>query len=115
MFYWHTATIVEALRRIPNVSKILVQDPGGDVDSENLVVFIRGSDDKLFVSGFNVEQPDPVDKGACDVEYIELTDGQDSRGGLTSRDAKTAMVYTRVRQYFVDNNAEVVDSHKTFF
>lgn len=116
MYYWHTATIVEALRRIPDVERILVQDPGGDVDSENLVVYVKGTDERLFISGFNVEQPDPIVKGACDVEYIELTDGVDYRGGLNSSStATTAMVFTRVRQYFVDKGAEVVDTHKDFF
>lgn len=115
MYYWHTATIVEALRQIADVKKILVQGPGGDVDTENLVIYMKGTDDRLFVSGFNVEEPDPVVKGACDVEHVELSDGKDYRGGLNSRNATTAMVYTRVRQYFVDKGAHVVDTHKDYF
>jgi len=115
MFYWHTATIVEALKRIKNVDKILVQDPGGDVDSENLIVYVKGTDDQLWVCGFITDDGVVDPAGACDVEMIELTDGLSSSGGLNSTNANLAIAYTRIRQYFVDNGAEVVPTHKAYF
>jgi hypothetical protein len=113
-FYWHSATIVEALLRIPNVKKILNTGPGGDVDSDILTIEIKGAVDRLYVSGFIVDG-EIATPGACDVEFIELQDGLDGQGGLMSTDPKVAMVYMRVRQYFVDKDAHVVPSHKPYF
>jgi hypothetical protein len=116
MFYWHSATIAEAFGRITDVYKVINQGPGGDCDSDNLVVYLRGCGDKLFVSGFNTpEQPDITTPGACDVEMIELTDGRDDRGGLTSTIPAVAMAYTRVRQFFIDKGATVVPTHKDYW
>jgi hypothetical protein len=116
MWYWHSATIVEDLLRIKNVTKVINQGQGGDVDSDNLVIYVRGCNDKLWVNGFNTpDEPDITTPGACDVEMIELSDGLDSRGGLNSSEAAVAMVYTRVRQYFIDKGATVVPTHKDYW
>lgn len=116
MFNWHSATIVSDLLKIKNVTKIVNQGQGGDIDSDNLVIYVRGCEDKLFVNGFNTPDEDDIETpGSCGVEMVELSDGLDSRGGLNTTDGTVAMVYMRVRQYFIDKGAIVVPTHKEYW
>lgn len=112
--HWNTAKIAAELHSIRGVSGIRNIGQGGDVDTENLVITIKGTSDELFVCGFSVDN-DIIAPGDTDVEMIELSDGLDSRGGLTSSHPKTAEAYIRVRQYFLDRGFKVVPTHKAYF
>jgi hypothetical protein len=113
-FRWHSPTIVSALKLIPGVKGIRNTGQGGDVDSDNLTVSIKGATDQLFISGF-VQGGEISTPNVCEVDFIELTDGLDYRGGLNSTDARVADVYIAVRQYFVNSGAFVVPTHKAYF
>ena len=113
-FYWDSAAVATALLCIPGVKRVLNTGPGGDVDSDCFTITVKGATDRLFVSGFSVDS-EIANPDSTTVEFIELKDGLDSRGGLNSSDPRVAMVYTRVRQYFVDKGAVVVPTHKDYF
>jgi len=120
MFRWNTKQIARDIRTLSIlITNVEIDTPGGDVDTDNLIVEIVGSDDQLYIAGFSTE-PDFCDidyenKSDVDVELIELTDGMDSRGGLNSSNNNTAQAYIAVRQYFVDKNADVVNTMKDYF
>jgi len=59
-----------------------VQGPGGDVDTERLILHF-GDEGALWVSGF-VPVGSIGDPSDAEVEMVEVTDGCDSRGGLNS-------------------------------
>ncbi len=114
MFRWNTDQIADDVRMLSFVKSVTIDEPGGDVDTDNLVIEIDGSDDRLFVAGFSCDF-EPKNTSDVDVEMIQLTDGMDSRGGLNSSDGNTAQAYVAVRQYFVDQDASVVNRMKDYF
>jgi len=104
------------MQQIPGVSKVTVNGPGGDVDTDNIVLTVDGSDEKIYIAGFEVDSMSELpDKSDVDVSMVELTDGQCGSGGLNSGDFRTAQAFIHVRQYFVVNGADVVDSMKDYF
>jgi hypothetical protein len=114
MAKWNTQKVISDLSKIPTIIDITDDGPGGDVDTDNLIIEIDGANEQLWVCGFDDEN-DIIDSSDVDVPFIELTDGLDSRGGLNSRNPKVAKVYIDIRQYFLDLGFEVVTTHKAFF
>ena len=114
MYYWNTDKIAKDLSELQLVSSVVNGGKGGDIDTDTLVIEVEGTEDRLFVCGFNVEDYE-VPRTDVDVELIQLTDGEDSRGGLNSRNFSVAQVYIEVRQYFVDRGGSVVNSIKDYF
>jgi len=114
MAQWNTKQIAKDLKLIPGVEKVKIYPPGGDVDTDNIIVKIKGADDSLFVSGFD-DEDDPANPSDVDVPFIELTDGLSSDGGLNSTDKKVARVYIEIRQYFLNRAFYVVNTHKAYF
>jgi hypothetical protein len=114
MYRWNTDTIITTLSELPGVWGVEDGGPGGDFDSDTLVVIVEESEDNLFVRGFNTDR-EPEDTSDFNVEMVEISDGLDSCGGLNSRNVKTALAYVAVRQYFIDNGADVVDSMDDYF
>ena len=116
MYRWNTKQIEQDLATIPGVVTVTVNGPGGDVDTDNIVLDIDGASDKLFIAGFEVENDRELpNKSDIDVPMVELTDGMCGSGGLNSDDFRVAEVFIRVRQYFVVNGADVVDHMKDYF
>ena len=119
MFRWNTKQIASDISALSLIANVEIDTPGGDVDTDNLIVEIDGSDDQLYIAGFSTEPDfcdiDWDDKSDIDVELVELSDGMDSRGGLNSSDNNTAQAYIAVRQYFVDQNASVVNTMDDYF
>jgi len=113
MFRWNTKRIVAYLSTIPEIEKVDVQDPGGDVDTENLYCKVRGLDEGIFVCGFTPDVYDIDDPSDCEVELIEITD--QSGHGLQSDDFAVAKAYIEVRQHFVGGGATVVPYLKDYF
>jgi hypothetical protein len=97
--------------------KVEVMPPGGDVDTSTLHVTAEGAAEghNLHIAGFtpgNYEIENPDD---AEVEMIEITDGQDSRGGLNSDDDPTADLYHKIRKTLRKLGWTTVDQMKDYF
>lgn len=114
MFHWKTEQVVEDLKKIPGVKKVVAEGSGGDYDTSHIVVSVEKGD-KLFISGYeSTEQTiGNVDDAQC--PWVEVSDGQTSDGGLNSTKAATGLVYIHVRQYFLDRGADVIDHYDQIF
>jgi hypothetical protein len=111
---WNSRNVAADLQKINLVLAVHIQEPGGDVDTDNLLVEVRNCDDMFFVCGFDPEN-DPVNQSDCDVPFIQLTDGQDSRGGLNSDEENMGLVYLGIRKYFRDLGFDVVNTMDDYF
>lgn len=116
-FHWNSGTIKTELERYGQVSSVTINSPGGDVDTEKLVVSVINGGDALHVCGFSTDDDfwKKPDKGDIYVDFIELTDGMDSRGGLNSNSTNTALAYVAIREYFQNRGADVVPSMDEYF
>lgn len=117
MFHWNTDKITTYLETLDCVESVSNDGPGGDVDTDNLRVKVRGADDEyIFMCGFNVEEINNIyitDPSNCDVEMVEVTD--QSGYGLQSDNFTVAKAYIEVRQHFVGASASVVTHLKDYF
>lgn len=115
---WNSDQIMEDLKKIPGVSRVENSGQGGDVDSDNIVAYIDGTDEEEFVvaAGF-VTDGDITTPGDCEVEMVELVDARsDCRGGLQSRHKTTRQVFHAIEDYLVDTyDAQVVRYMKDYF
>jgi len=111
---WNTRNVAADLEKINLVTAVHITEPGGDHDTDKILVEVRGCEDMLFVCGFEVEN-DMTNQSDCDCEFIQLTDGQDSRGGLNSDEENVGLVYLRVRKYFRDLGFDVVATMDDYF
>lgn len=115
MAHWKTDDISADLIRIPGVKSVTENGQGGDYDTNNLIIDLKGTSDQLRVCGFDDESGELVTIDDADVPMVELTDGLSSNGGLNSRNLKTAKVYILIRQYFIDKGFEVVPTMNAYF
>lgn len=95
---WNTEKMIKLLSNLPVSCKIQKTRQGGDVDSTNLMLTANGARDvHLFVVGF-VESGKPgiVTPDDCEIDMIEVSDGEDSRGGLNTSDPATCRLYAEV-------------------
>ena len=54
MYHWNTQKLVEAFEQIPQISSVKVNMPGGDCDTENIIMYVEGSEDeRLYCQGFS--------------------------------------------------------------
>ena len=104
---WKTAEVKklveDTVRALPDKPKrILVCEPGGDYDSEGLQVQYGKGDEFLNVCGFHTEHTNlkngntPED---MEIEMVEVSDGQDSRGGLNSSDNRVYGLRGNLRSF----------------
>lgn len=117
MMRWVTVDIVVAIKNLPGILDVVVHPPGGDHDTDVLYVTVEGTDGAFWVRGFDPESdyvPDR-DTSLWDVPMAELTDGNDSRGGLNSDDEEAALAYVRIRKYLTRRGLEVVRSLDEYF
>ena len=112
MFKWNTDKIIADLTQNACVRSISNNGPGGDVDTDNLTITLHGTQGKLYVCGFSVDT-DITDPANCKVEAIELTDTHGF--GLQSKDYVVALSFITIRQYFIQQKADVVNSLKDYF
>lgn len=117
MYQWNSQKLKDAFEQIAEVSQVEVTPPGGDVDSENLILSVNGSTDRLFIRGFHTTDYDiwQKDTSNVEVEMVELQDGQDCTGGLNSDDANVGLAYIKARQILVDDGAFVVNTLDPYF
>ena len=95
---WNTETILDELgiKSIKGVYDVKVFGPGGDVDTEQIIVtFDRKGDERLFMYGFNLSEDGVTNEtpGDMEVSHVVITDGQDSRGGLSSANEELCVTY----------------------
>jgi hypothetical protein len=113
--HWKTDIILEKLKQIPEV-KIYLDFPGGDVDTT--VIILTKNDYRLFVSGFTtgtfpeIPNSNPND---MDIEMVEITDGEDSKGGCNSYREEDMIFYYKVKKILHDMGFETVDNMKNYF
>ena len=112
MFKWNTDKICSDLLQNDCVTYVAPQPPGGDVDSDTIVLKVTDTGEYLYVCGFSVEAiiTDPSD---TDVEMIEITDTHGN--GLQSDGFNVAQAFITIRQYFVGQGATVVNRLKDYF
>ena len=121
MYRWNSQKLEADLANIDGIVAVANAGPGGDVDTDNLVLEINNGE-HLFVKGFSVDAfnkppynyqlPSTSD---VDIEMVELCDGQCSSGGLNSTDPDTIMAYAQVRTYLAQDGAQIVDQLKDYF
>lgn len=118
MGHWKTDEIVAAIKKMPHVESVERQAPGGDHDTRNLYISIEDGDVGLNVSGYPstedcLEPHEWDDRANC--EFVEITDGQDSRGGLNSFNENVGLVYIKLRAYFDKNHFCVINHYDEIF
>ena len=111
---WNTQKVVDDLIHIDLVTSVNAHPPGGDHDSETVTVEVKGCEDILHVCAFDPEK-DTTNPSDEDFDFIQLTDGMDSRGGLNSHEENLGLVYLKVRKYFHDAGFDVVATLDDYF
>lgn len=123
MYHWNTKKLEAAFSTLPGIKSVTNDGPGGDVDTDTLVLEIEGTDDQLWVRGFTTQDYDrktmkPYElpnRHDVEIEMVEVTDGQCSSGGLNSNDETTIMAYALVRTVLAKDGADVVDTLDVYF
>ncbi len=115
---WQTKEVVKLLKTISTdgIGKVTVtvDGPGGDCDSDNLVVEAKNANVSFGVCGFRTDC-DVTTPSDLEVEMVEVTDGGDSQGGLNSHEDVDALLYARVCRTLTDAGFSVVRSLKAYF
>lgn len=117
MSKWNTEEISRLIGQIENVASVTRHSQGGDVDTANLLVHIKGvTGERIRVLGFVTEgEIHPRHADACEIEMIEVTDGQQSDTGLSSSNEALAVVYAQVCARLRKAGHAVVPSLKAYF
>jgi hypothetical protein len=93
-FHWKTPELIKALQATG--FPVLNTGPGGDYDTDELYVQISEEGDGFHISGFTPEAA-MVNTGDSLVDVITLSDGRDSRGGLTTNNPIMVKAYADIR------------------
>lgn len=111
---WNTEEIALMVEQLPHYGHHRVDGQGGDVDTENIIVFPNNGGQQLYLRGFALEQqitrPDD-----WDVDMVELQDGEDSRGGLNVDDPDTVALYAEIRRELRKKGFDVVPTLDAYF
>jgi hypothetical protein len=109
---WQTAKVVDLLKA-PGW-KLNVSSPGGDYDTDVINVTSRGGKGSLDICGFDPEHTckNPSD---AEVSMVEVTDGEDSCGGLNSKDPILCVTYGQVCFRLRQHGFKVVPNMNNYF
>ena len=110
MFHWKTKDVVADIQKIEGVSETRTTPPGGDIDSQNIVVYV--GEELLYVCAFCYADYN-VNPEEYDFDAVELAD--QTGDGLNSTDETVALVYVRIRKYFEDRDIVVVRNIEDYF
>lgn len=116
--HWKTDKIVEDLKKLPGISEVEAYGQGGDYDCDNLIVMVEGCKDRLYITGYpdNATRWEPCQSPSdTEVKYIEIKDGLDSDGGLTSEEEKLGEVYLRLRKYFKNLGGSIIRHYQQVY
>ena len=117
MSHWKTEEIKNliehAVLTIP-VNSVTISDPGGDVDTESIIV--KMDEDTLWICGFSmVDNTLELDPSDMDIEAIEVSDGMSSGGGLNSENLNTSIVYAHIVSTLRRSGHSVVPTMSDYF
>jgi len=94
---WNAATLKNKVFADLDAKITITKQPGGDYDTVRLQITRKGrGGDTLFIAGFNDGKSPLEPKDDVDVPMVEVSDGNDSAGGLNSDDEKTGILYGQV-------------------
>lgn len=116
MSHWNTdeiKTLIEDATKSLSVNSITVNLPGGDVDTEAIIVSM--DEDRLWICGFSLEYISKINPTDMDIEAIEVTDGKCSAGGLNSKHLNTSVVYAHIVSILRENGHSVVPTMSDYF
>jgi len=113
--HWNTDDVIGAIKgKLPNVT-VDNTGPGGDVDTDNLVVRLPGGGN-LLLCGFITDGDLGANRSDVDVEMVELSAGKDSRGGLHGViDPEVGVAYGNIHAVLVGLGFSVVPCLKDYF
>jgi len=117
MSHWKTdkiKTLILNATKFLSVNSVTITDPGGDVDTE--VIVVEMDEDTLWICGFTlIDDTLKLDSSDMDIEAIEVTDGKDSRGGLNTEHLNTSIVYAHIVSILRQNGHVVVPTMSDYF
>ena len=111
---WKTDEIVAAAKiAVPDMA-VVYAGPGGDVDTDEVrVTFPNGC---LRIRGFVVDGYLKDNRSDVDVDMVELSAGEDSRGGLNGvRDTERVLAYGKLHAMLVERGFDVVPCLGDYF
>lgn len=117
MSHWKTTEVINLICTVPNVTSVQRHDQGGDCDTTNLVVRLKGTTERIHVCGF-VTNGNAIEFEKADdtsIEMIEVSDGQDSKGGLSSSNRFVCVAYAEIVALLRRHGHTVVPSLKDYF
>lgn len=112
-------TLIKRFQRFKGVQVVVCRLPDGDHDTVQISLFPLGvrkdgtSYDHVTVTGFTLEPIKRRDR--VKVDMVEVSDGLDSRGGLSSSHLRTCLLYGRVCSVLRRRGFEVVPQLREFF
>jgi hypothetical protein len=112
--------LASRLGRIKGVQAVVCRQAGGDHDTfqitlQPLALRADGSPhDHVTVTGFTLEPIGPR-KDQVPVDMVEVQDGLNSRGGLSSSHLRTCLLYGRVCSILRRRGFEVVPQLRDYF
>lgn len=115
MYHWKTEEVVKVLESFPHVKSVTATYPGGDYDTTQVVVEAEGSPYRLFISGYFSTEECIDNPNDSLVEWIEIKDGEDSRGGMNVADEFLYSIYCLARKHFLKNHAVVINHYNEIF
>src|SRR5579875_2413732 len=96
---WNTEKIIKDLSELlPNSKKIQDLGQGGDYDTDNIFIKFNGTKDGLYLCGFT-PQVRCENPGNAEIDYVEVTDGVDSQGGLKTDNNEIGQAFLQVKKY----------------
>jgi hypothetical protein len=112
---WNTEEIVKLLQN--DKYEVYTDYSGGDQDTSVVIVHPKECNEfeNLFVRGFITGDEAIDNTHDVDVEMVELSDGQDSSGGLNSKDPLLIMAYADVRIKLSGVGFTIVNSMDEYF
>lgn len=112
---WKTTDIQLLLGKLAYVQASVRDIPGGDHDTEVVIIKISSNPDATFwIRGFDPDKEIGT-PGECEVRMVELSDGQDSRGGCSSDHRTTCETYGAMMAVLRQEGFIVVPSMDPYF
>ena len=116
-YNWDSNKVAAAIQAVlPGAAVRVRGHSGGDYDTRPVLVGI--GNESFFTSGFDTQNPVNNSDTAA-VEFVELTDGQDSRGGLNSSTPEMIRAYAEIRivleQLLADTDTFITDTYEDYF
>jgi hypothetical protein len=115
MIRWNTDKVVNMLKKSDR--DVYVDEPGGDYDTSVVIIHPKQSNEyeNLYIRGFITGDDAISDWNDVNVEMVEISDGQDSSGGLNSKDPLLIQAYADARIKLAGMGFNIVNSMDEYF